>query len=316
MTGLAVASTVMGGVSMIGGLTQASKQRKAAAQAEAQSRKLMSEAKALATKNYFEKIQIPTQAYERQFRENTAQQMQNVQSLQEAGGRSLAAGIGKVAGQGTQGNQIIADKMAQDLYENQVLKAEAARDVNNDLIDINVGAATDESLRARDARTLGNQSMGQAIKGMQAGLKGASDLFGEGGYLSGGQAGRTFRKLTPEQKKSFINSRGVQMSDDEIKIELSKIKDKDVFKNIRDGNYDMKNFSYGNTSGVTFGGTGANTLTTPPAVTGNPLGNFQSLSPNTQQGNFQSLSPNAQQSFINPIQLDPLLFPQSASNFN
>jgi len=300
MTGLAIASTAMGGVSMIGGLTQASKQRKAAAQAEAQSRKLMSEAKALATKNYFEKIQIPMQAYERQFRENTAQQMQNVQSLQEAGGRSLAAGIGKVAGQGTQGNQIIADKMAQDLYENQVLKAEAARDVNNDLIDINVGAATDESLRARDARTLGNQAMGQAIKGMQAGLKGASDLFGEGGYMSGGKAGRTFRNLSSEQKKLFVNSRGVQMSDDEIKMELGKLKEDELnnlFKKIKN-----KDFGLTAPDKAMFDNSGFR-----PTVTQNPISGVSSQPSQP----LQPLAPPPTSGLSAPLLLDPMIYPQT-----
>jgi len=212
MTGLAIASTAMGAVGLIGGLSGAAKQRKAAAKAEKESIKLMAENKLLAEKKFFEKVNVPLGAYERQFRENTAQQMQNVQALQEAGGRTLAAGVGKVSGQGVQANQVVTDKMAQALYENDIMKAEESRAVNNDIIDINVGAARDASMRARDARSLAGQSGQQAIAGLQAGMQGAADLVGYGGYGSGGRAGKIDRGLTQAQKDQFLDANGNPMT--------------------------------------------------------------------------------------------------------
>lgn len=156
--------------------SQAAKQKKAQQVAEAENKKLMAEASVKATKNFYEKVRVPMEAYNREFRENTAQQMQNVQSLQEAGGRTLAAGIGKVAGQGQQGNAQIREGMAQDLYQNQLLQAEAATDVNNTLIDLDVAGAADASLRARDANALSNNAMASGLSGLSAGLTQAADL--------------------------------------------------------------------------------------------------------------------------------------------
>ena len=172
--GIAGAATGLAGAGL--SFSQAAKQKRAQQVAEAENKKLMTEASTKATKNFYENVRVPMEAYNREFRENTAQQMQNVQSLQEAGGRSLAAGIGKVAGQGQQGNAEIRDAMAEDLYQNELLQAEAATDINNTLIDLDVAGAADSSLRARDANSLSNNAMASGLSGLSAGITQAADL--------------------------------------------------------------------------------------------------------------------------------------------
>tara|TARA_R110000787_G_scaffold44886_1_gene109756 strand:- start:2139 stop:3014 length:876 start_codon:yes stop_codon:yes gene_type:complete len=244
-TGLGIASVALGAASMGMGISAAAKQKKAAARAERESKKLMGQAKVLATKNFYENLNVPLQAYDRQFRENTAQQMQNVQSLQEAGGRSLAAGIGKVAGQGVQGNQVIADSMSQALYENDLMKADAAKGVNDTLIDIEVGGAMDASMTARDQRILAGQSNQQAVEGLGSALNAGSDLVSAYGG-AGGKAGRVFKGLTPEQKAKFLDANGNQMKPNEIAAALNNLS-KDQLKNLKKdplaANFDYTQFS-------------------------------------------------------------------------
>ena len=79
---------------------QAAKQRKRQEKAERESQALMQQARDRMQTRFFEQLQLPTEAYERQFRENTAQQQQALQALRESDPRTLAAGVGKVAAAG------------------------------------------------------------------------------------------------------------------------------------------------------------------------------------------------------------------------
>ena len=55
-TGLGIASVALGAASMGMGISAAAKQKKAAARAERESKKLMGQAKVLATKNFYENL--------------------------------------------------------------------------------------------------------------------------------------------------------------------------------------------------------------------------------------------------------------------
>ena len=63
------------------------------------------------------------------------------------------------------------------LYQNNKMKADAKQNVNQQLIDINVGAAADQSMMARDARRAESQGMQQAVDGLGAVAGAASDLI-------------------------------------------------------------------------------------------------------------------------------------------
>jgi hypothetical protein len=204
-TGLGIASVALGAGSMAIGLSGAAKQRKAAKKAERESKLLMQEAKVLATKDFYEGVSVPLDAYDKQFRENTAQQMQGVQALQEAGGRSLAAGIGKVAGQGVAANSQTQDAMAQALYENDLLKAQSATAVNSELVDATIGEASDMSGRASDARLAASGSMEQAITGLSSTLESASGLVPAWGAA---REARLADKLAKKHGGLFLNDQG------------------------------------------------------------------------------------------------------------
>ena len=162
--GLAIAGLAISGASAGMGFAQASKARKLAAQENKKADRLMQEARDKAEKNIYEGLSVPMEAYNREFRENTAQQMQNVQSLQEAGGRTLAAGIGKVAGQGTMSNQDISVRLGQAVYDNEKMKADASQDVNQQLIKMDVGQSSSARRAAADLKTEAAQATSGAIE--------------------------------------------------------------------------------------------------------------------------------------------------------
>ena len=56
------------------------------------------------------------------------------------------------------------------------MQAEAATDINNTLIDLDVAGAADSSLRARDANSLSNNAMASGLSGLSAGITQAADL--------------------------------------------------------------------------------------------------------------------------------------------
>ena len=186
--GIAIAGLAVSGASAGMGFAQASKARKLAAQENQKAERLMNEARAKAEKNVYEGLQIPMEAYNREFRENTAQQMQNVQSLQEAGGRTLAAGIGKVAGQGQQGNAEIQGRLGQALYDNDKMKADGAQDVNQQLIQMDVGQSSSATRKAADLKTEAAQATQGAISSVGSAASYAASLaplFGSGKDAAG-----------------------------------------------------------------------------------------------------------------------------------
>ena len=102
MQGLGALTSVTGGVL---GFGQAAKQKAAQQRAERESNRLMQQARRNLQTKFYEQLQVPTEAYDRQFRESTAQQQQSLQALRESDPRTLAAGVGKVGAVGVAENQ-------------------------------------------------------------------------------------------------------------------------------------------------------------------------------------------------------------------
>ena len=215
---LAGIGTTLGLFSFGKNISGAAKRQRAAEKAEKESRNMMTEAKALATKNYYDQLQVPLGAYEKQFRENTAQQMQGIQALQEAGGRSLIGGIGKIHGQATDANQDTTNSLAEALYANDLQKAKAATVMNDRLIDIEVGGAADASLRARDQRRLGNQEMAIGIEGLKGAVAAGSEFVPLYGRKS--KAQDVFSNLNTKNKAQFLRKDGTKMSRKEILTQI------------------------------------------------------------------------------------------------
>ena len=109
----------------------------------------MQQARDRAQTRFYEQLRLPTEAYERQFRESTAQQKQAIQALQESDPRTLAAGIGKVGAVGVAENQAIQEQMGKELFELQKLKADEQKAINEQLASMDIAEAADQNLSTR-----------------------------------------------------------------------------------------------------------------------------------------------------------------------
>tara|TARA_R110001599_G_scaffold60034_4_gene166833 strand:+ start:10975 stop:11898 length:924 start_codon:yes stop_codon:yes gene_type:complete len=169
--GSIAAATGLAGMGI--GLGQAGKQRRAASQAKADSERLMQQARNRVMADNFENIKLPTESYDRAFRENTAQQRQAIDSLQSADARTLAAGIGKVSAAGTAANEEQRLVMGKDLYDLELKKAQNAEAIKNELVGMDVGQARDLTTMSADSREAAAASTMGAI---QSGVAGVSAL--------------------------------------------------------------------------------------------------------------------------------------------
>jgi len=247
-----VASIILGSVAAAsslagGGLSfgQAAKQRKAQEKAQIESERLMQQARDRMQTRFYEQLQVPMEAYERQFRETTAQQKQALQALQESDPRTLAAGIGKLGAVASSENERIKEAMARDLFNLQKLKAEEQRAINEEMVGMDVAQAADQNIREREAA----YARASAIQGGIAGIGGAVSaaneivpLFSMSGEDR--RAGRLFRGLSDTQKQNFLNKDGTRMSDTEI-IEQLKLLTPDQQKALRKdpGSFDFNMFN-------------------------------------------------------------------------
>jgi len=174
MQGLGALTGLSGGVLSFG---QAAKQRRAQQVAERESMRLMQQARQNLQTKFYEQLQVPTEAYDRQFRESTAQQKQSLQALQESDPRTLAAGVGKVGAVGVAENQKIREDMGRKLFELQKLKAEEMSAINDQLVSLDLGEAATQDIRAREARNFANAAVGQGVQGIASSLsKGAESI--------------------------------------------------------------------------------------------------------------------------------------------
>jgi hypothetical protein len=157
--------------------------RRKQAQAERQNKLLMEEAKRMSEKDFYAGVNIPLDAFNKQFEETLQQQQQSLQALQEGDARSVASGVGRVGALAGQQGENTRIALGEALYQNDKMKADSKQSINQQGIDINVGMAQDESLRARDANRQASQSMAGAQEGLASGLQGAAGMIP--GYLQG-----------------------------------------------------------------------------------------------------------------------------------
>ena len=177
--GVGVASSLGGGLMSFG---QAKAAERAAADARRKSNKLMKEARDRAETNYYDSLNVRLDAFGEQYRQNLANQTQQIEALQGADPRLLAAGIGKVAAAGTEATEKTRIGMQEDLQELDLKKADAAEDIKQQTIAMDVGAAADQEkiraekeIEAAKAKTAG---INQTISGVIGGATMAAPLFG------------------------------------------------------------------------------------------------------------------------------------------
>ncbi len=157
--------------------------RRKQAEAERKNKQLMDEAQRMAEKDFYAGVNVPLDAFNKQFEETLQQQQQGLQALQEGDARSVASGVGRVGALAGEQGEKTRIALGEALYANNKMKADSKQSINQQGIDINVGMAQDESLRAKDANRQASQAMAGAQEGLATGLQGAAGMIP--GYLQG-----------------------------------------------------------------------------------------------------------------------------------
>ena len=185
-TAIAATGVLISATSAGMSFSQAAKAKKQGEKATEASKKLMKEAERKAEVEFMQKLNVPLDAYGREERQIIQGQQQTIQALQEGDNRNLAAGVGIVGAgltEAAEGSRIAFGKELFDLQKTQV---QEQSDINQDLKDMSVGAASDQQQIARDADEAraaamqqGVASVGTAVQGAAAAIplfpKGAAD---------------------------------------------------------------------------------------------------------------------------------------------
>lgn len=166
-------------------LAEASKQKELQRAADRQAEKSAAEQERLMSQNFFEGLQVPMQAYDREFRETTAQQQQAMSALQEGDPRLLLGGVGKVQAVAADQEAKTREALGKDLFDIGKLQAVEAGQTNDQLAGLEGKrlAGAQEASAAAQAASLQNQQ-----KALGAGgdlIKGLGNLVSE--YSDNGQ---------------------------------------------------------------------------------------------------------------------------------
>ena len=181
---MAIGTAIAAGGSLIGaGLSyrQAANQSKVAAKARAASDKLIADARKKSEKDYYEGLNVPLDAYGEQFAQNMANQQQTIQALQEGDTRNLIGGVQGLTAAAAAANEQTRIGLGQELYANRKMKADSRQNINQQLLQMDIGQATDQQLMARDAEQA-------RAADMQSGINSAANaayIYGRGKKLYG-----------------------------------------------------------------------------------------------------------------------------------
>lgn len=172
-------------------LVEASKQKELQRAADRQAEKSAAEQERLISQNFFEALQVPMEAYDREFRETTAQQQQAMAALQEGDPRLLLGGVGKVQAIAAEQEAKTRDALGQDLFDLGKLQAQEA------------GQTAEQLANIEGKRLAGAQQASAAAQ--MARLQNQQKALSAGGDLLKGLGG-----LIPEY--SGVNAENIDMS--------------------------------------------------------------------------------------------------------
>ena len=147
---------------------QADQESKAAAAAQKEQARLRKDARSRAEINYFEGLTLPMEAYEQAFENTLASTQTQVEALQEADPRALAAGIGRVGAIATQRDAQTRTTMAEDLFKLDKMKAQSRDAINQQLFAMDIAEKREMAKRERDAERLKAQQVQAGITGATA----------------------------------------------------------------------------------------------------------------------------------------------------
>jgi hypothetical protein len=191
-SGLAAATPFVGlgltAVSTLMSMSEAGKAADAQRAAQRAAEQALIEQKRLQQQNFYEALRVPTEAYDRQFREGTAANAQAIEALSQDP-RMLLGGIQGVQEATIEGQAKAREALADRLFNLDVMKAGAATQQADDLSRI----AADEAQGAQIAAMAAEKAK---ITQQQAAMQGAGGMITQGLGAIG-----TYGKLaTPDDK--------------------------------------------------------------------------------------------------------------------
>ena len=156
-------------------LVEASKQKELQRAADRQAEKSAAEQERLLSQDFYTNLQVPMEAYDKQFAANTAAQQQALSALTEGDPRLLLGGVGKVQAATVDANSDTADNLAEKLYNLDMTQAGAAERANLRLAPLEaerLKGAQEASAAAQMAKVQAQQKAlgagGDLIKGLGA----------------------------------------------------------------------------------------------------------------------------------------------------
>ena len=173
-TALAAGGLLISATSAGMSFSQAARQRRAASDANKATDELMKEAERKAEVEHMQELNIPLDAYSDQEKRNIQSQQQNLQMLQEGDSRNLLAGVGVVGAQASVSAENNRINKGKDLFDLEKMQVQEKSDINQDLKDLKVGAAADQSMRSRDAQEAAAAAMQQGVSSVGSVLTGAA----------------------------------------------------------------------------------------------------------------------------------------------
>lgn len=165
----------------IQGFTSASNARTAQQNADNEAKRMMLNARKRAEQNEYGELSLPLEAFEAEFEANLAADRQAIEALQEGDSRALAAGVGRVGAQQTAESSQTRQTMGDEMFNMNKMKADAREQQKQQLISMDVGEATMQDQKAREAaeaRRMGIEAGFQGIGQVAQGVGDLAPLYG------------------------------------------------------------------------------------------------------------------------------------------
>ena len=183
-------------------LVEAGKQADAQRSAQRAAEQAVAEAKRLQETNFLGAVQVPMEAYNQALNQATANQMQAVSALQEAGPRELAGGIGRVNTVANDQVNDINNQVANSLYNLSVAQANEQGQTNDIMSKISLDQASGAQKAAMAAEKAKAALQQGALNSFGGAFTGAVDAFTPA-YLQG-KEGQQVTSQIPQMQGVMI----------------------------------------------------------------------------------------------------------------
>ncbi len=175
--GLAIAGLALSALGTGASFAESARQARRQKEAEDAADAAVAKQKSLYSRDIYGGLQVPLEAYDRTFRESTAQQMQALQALSEADARTLAAGVGRVGMAANERDTRTRESMARDIYNLDFAKAAAEERRIGNMSNIYSKEAYGNQIMAAEAEKGKYQSLTSGFNALSSGLALADQEF-------------------------------------------------------------------------------------------------------------------------------------------